>query len=90
MSEHDRLFQILHRLPQDYRPWVDDDRDAGDDFGPDCSGGCRFARWLEDLGKQQLSLDWCVCTNPKSHRCGRLTFEHQGCRAFEAEPDDEQ
>jgi len=85
MCEHERLLQILKRFPQDYRPWGDDDREVGEFFGDDCSCGCRFARWLEDLGEEHLSRDWCVCTNPKSHRCGLLTFEHQGCRAFEME-----
>jgi len=29
------------------------------------------------------SYDWGVCINPKSHRYGLLTFEHQGCPACE-------
>jgi hypothetical protein len=31
------------------------------------------------------SLDWGVCGNPRSHRAGLLTFEHQGCGEFEPE-----
>ena len=30
----------------------------------------------------KLGCDWGVCGNPESHRCGLLTFEHQGCREF--------
>lgn len=49
----------------------------------DCSSLCRHYRVLADVGEQHISLDWGVCSNPKSHRCGLLTFEHQGCPAFE-------
>ena len=38
---------------------------------------------LADVGEQALSMDWGVCTNQRSHRCGLLTFEHQGCPAFD-------
>ena len=82
--DHEDLFTILPLRPEDYRPWGNDDRGA--DHGPDCSGGCRFARWLACTATAPLHLDWCVCTNPASHRCGLLTFEHQGCRAFEPDP----
>ena len=77
MTEHQRLTALMTRKPDDYEPWGNVDRD--EDGGPtgDCSCGCRYARWLEGLP------DWCVCTNPESHRCGLLTFEHQGCRKFE-------
>ena len=77
--EHKRLLLIMPKLPGDYDPWGKTERwkDPKKAY-PDCSSGCRFARWLEgDLG-----ADWCVCTNPKSHRVGLLTFEHQGCQAF--------
>jgi len=83
MSHGDRLSKVLQLRPEDYRPWGTDDRDAN--WGPDCSGGCRWALWLADLPDERLGLDWCVCTNPRSHRRGLLTFEHQGCRAFEGE-----
>ncbi|HEX5053010.1 MAG TPA: hypothetical protein VFZ65_14645 [Planctomycetota bacterium] len=85
MTEHERLLALVPRRREDYQPWGDDDRD--EPYGPDCSCGCRFARWLADTANAKLGLDWCVCTNPASHRCGLLTFEHQGCRAFEPEPD---
>jgi len=52
-----------------------------DDPGPDCSCGCRWYVRLEP----GLQLDWGICRNPASPRCGLLTFEHQGCRAFEAD-----
>lgn len=85
-DEHARLHSILPILASDYADyggaiirWEDPQQAY-----PDCSAGCRFARWLEgDLG-----ADWCVCTNPMSHRCGLLTFEHQGCQRFEPEEED--
>lgn len=56
-------------------------RAAGDD-NPDCSCGCRWARWL----KGALGNDWCVCANPLSPRVGLLMFEHQAGRGcFERE-----
>jgi hypothetical protein len=38
---------------------------------------------------EPFSADWGICANPKSHRCGLLTFEHQGCLAFEEARDDD-
>ncbi|MGH7577399.1 MAG: DUF3027 domain-containing protein, partial [Longimicrobiales bacterium] len=46
----------------------------------DCSSGCQFYLPLDG----ELGADWGVCTNPASHRAGKLTFEHQGCPQFEA------
>jgi hypothetical protein len=76
---HERLFQIVKRLPTDYAPYGQVERDREDgSFAPDCSAGCKFALPLAgDLG-----YDWVVCTNPESPRVGLLTFEHQGCLAF--------
>ncbi len=86
MREHDRLLQLTPRRSEDYTPWGQTERWADPAKAyPDCSGGCRFARWLES----SLGADWCVCTNPASHRCGLLTFEHQGCEAFEPEERDD-
>lgn len=78
---HQVLGLSLVKLPGDYRPWGDDDRDEPT-FGPDCSWGCRHFVPLEE----PFDMDWGVCTNKASHRCGLLTFEHQGCRKFEACP----
>lgn len=81
MTDHKRLLGLVHYHRLDYKPYGLDDRDQGAAPAPDCSSGCRWARWLEgDLG-----MDWCVCTNPLSHRAGLLTFEHQGCRKAEAD-----
>lgn len=75
---HQHLLSIMPKRPQDYDPWGDNVRWANDaDAYPDCSGGCKWAMWLEG------DSDWCVCTNPASHRVGLLTFEHQGCQQFE-------
>jgi hypothetical protein len=83
--EHHRLLRLVKELPQDYQPWGNIDRENVDGkgkFGFDCSCGCKYYRELDG----QLGMDWGVCTNPKSHRVGLLTFEHQGCPKFEQEP----
>jgi hypothetical protein len=84
-EEHKRLLKLVPKRPEDYAPWGNVERWADPNLPyPDCSSGCKFARWLEDLDEENaLSLDWCVCTNPASHRVGLLTFEHQGCQKFE-------
>lgn len=84
-GEHKRLLDLMPRRPEDYDPWGEVKRwaDPHQEY-PDCSCGCRFARWLEG----ELAADWCVCTNAESHRCGLLTFEHQGCQ--QAQPEDEE
>ena len=61
MTEHDRLLKIMPCRPEDYEPWGNVERER-----PDCSSGCKFARWLEG----EIQFDWCVCTNPASHRVG--------------------
>jgi len=76
---HEHLHSIVRRLPSDFEPYGQRSRD--DDWGPDCSCGCRHFEVL-----QILPFDWGVCTNPDSPRCGLLTFEHQGCAKFEADP----
>lgn len=77
MSHHDALWAVCRKLPEDYRPYGNAQRD-----GHDCSGGCMLFYALKDRGGEYLGYDWGVCTNPKSHRCGLLTFEHQGCPQF--------
>lgn len=42
-------------------------------------------RWYYILGGQ-LGQDWGICANPESPRAGLLTFEHQGCPQYEANP----
>lgn len=84
-TTHEHLLNVCKYLPEDYTPygllqrWEHDDQDY-----PDCSCGCR---WYAKLAGE-LGYDWGVCTNPKSHRIGLLTFEHQGCLQFE--PDEEE
>lgn len=65
---HEHLWSICKRLPSDYEPYGEQDRDNGD-----CSSGCKWYLPLEDQ-----PADWGVCSNPKSPRCGLLTFEHMG------------
>jgi hypothetical protein len=60
-----------------------EDANAPGGWWGDCSAGCRHYLVLADVGEQRLSMDWGICTNQRSHRCGLLTFEHQGCPAFE-------
>lgn len=79
MATHEELWQIVKKLPSDFEPWGERDRDA--DYGPDCSCGCIHFVTLE--GK--LGFDWGVCANPKIARAGLLTFEHMGCKEFESE-----
>ena len=72
---YEKLWQIVRRLNTDYEPFGKAERE-----GADCSGGCRhFIKLAGDVGN-----DWGVCSNPESPRAGLLTFEHQGCAAFEA------
>jgi hypothetical protein len=78
-SEHEQLKQIVRRLPENYAPYGNM-AVAQRDPWVDCSRGCRWYRKLAG----PLGVDWGVCTNPWSHRCGLLTFEHQGCLHFEA------
>lgn len=79
---HERLHAVLKTLPSDFGPWGERSRD--DDWGADCSSGCRWFVPLEGT----LRYDWGVCHNLASPRSGLLTFEHQGCREFEASDDD--
>lgn len=66
---HQKLLEIVPKRPADYEPWGEVIRWADDDEAyPDCSMGCVFAAWLEGA----LRFDWCVCTNPASHRTGFL------------------
>lgn len=86
MSEmtHEELWEAARKLPGDYAPYGELDRQTADkngDFGPDCSWGCRYYHTL----KGRRGMDWGVCGNPDSHRCGLLTYEHQGCPKFEPE-----
>lgn len=77
-----RLWQACRSLPGDFRPWGDVDKDdprAPGGFWHDCSSGCVYFLTLQDTAEEPLSLDWGVCVNPRSHRRGLLTFEHQGC-----------
>jgi len=71
---YEKLWKIVRRLDTDYEPYGKTERD-----GSDCSCGCRhFVKLAGDVGH-----DWGVCGNAGSPRAGLLTFEHQGCAAFE-------
>lgn len=77
---HEILISICKRLPEDYPPWGTTGRERGETWLADCSTGCRHYVPL----KGRLGYDWGVCTNPRSHRVGLLTFEHQGCEQYES------
>lgn len=57
--------------------WLDPDYNYRD-----CSHGCKFFIRLHDEKSKGCNFDYGVCTNPKSKRCGLLTYENQagyGC-----------
>lgn len=69
---HDHLLAVVKIFPEDWPQ-------GNPDYTGDCSCGCKWYVGLEE----GFVGDWGVCTNPKSYRCGLLTFEHQGCIEFE-------
>lgn len=85
MRTHKQLLKICKKLMGDYTPWGAVIRWADPKKAyPDCSCGCKY---FVELGQEtKLGADWGVCCNPKSHRCGLLTFEHQGCLNFVSDP----
>jgi hypothetical protein len=76
----DLLWLAVIVRPLDFEPYGLRKRD-----GDDCSCGCRYFLPLDG----ELRLDWGVCANVRSHRCGLLTWEHMGCPQFEARPPEE-
>ena len=79
-SMHDHLWTLCRKLPSDFAPYGERDRDTAEPSA-DCSCGCRhFVPLAGELGN-----DWGICANAKSPRAGLLTFEHQGCPQFESE-----
>jgi hypothetical protein len=75
---HDRLLELAVEMESDFEPYGKRSRDGGDSV--DCSCGCRHYAILAGA----LGADWGICMNKYSPRAGLLTFEHQGCPAFEA------
>jgi hypothetical protein len=87
-AEHWRLHGYIVELdPRDWDGYGLLDRWGGEFAGEacDCSSGCAHYRPLNG----ELGSDWGVCSSPTSHRKGKLTFEHQGCYAFEPGSDPE-
>lgn len=88
----DRLWRACRLLPDDFRPWGEVDKEDPSAPGGswhDCSSGCVHFLALQDTAEAPISLDWGVCANPRSHRWGLLTFEHQGCPEARYEGEDE-
>ena len=79
---HAHLHGLVVHLESDFEPYGKRSRD-GEGCTADCSCGCRHFAVL----KGPLASDWGVCMNARSPRAGLLTFEHQGCPAFEPGPD---
>jgi len=79
---HELFWSIVTKLPSDFEPYGQRSRtkpsERSSDCVSDCSGDCKHFQVL-----QAMPYDWGVCTNPKSPRCGLLTFEHQGCYEYE-------
>jgi hypothetical protein len=75
---HEHLLKIMKTLRADFTPWGERDRDKCECWA-DCSCGCL---WFHTLAGR-AGHDWGICANPDSPRVGLLTFEHQGCPAFE-------
>ena len=71
------IWAALKQLRTHFEPWGERSRE--NDWGPDCSCGCRFFVPLDG----SLASDWGACANPSSLRAGLLTWEHQGCREFD-------
>ena len=80
---HARFMELAVEIESDFEPYGKRGRD-GEDCA-DCSCGCRHFAVLDGA----LGADWGVCMNRNSPRAGLLTFEHQGCPAFEAGTDTE-
>ena len=74
--DHDYLLSITFRHDADFWPYGKLERENY--HCSDCSCGCHYFIELRD----PFSGDWGICANRKSHRCGLLTFEHQGCEKF--------
>jgi hypothetical protein len=73
---HEQLLRIVPTYPEDTAPWGTTKYDK---LKGDCSWGCKHFIPLEGA----IGLDWGVCVNEKSHRCGQLTFEHMMCDYIE-------
>jgi hypothetical protein len=78
-APHELLWTLVKRLPSDFEPYGTRNRD--DDWGADCSCGCKH---YHPLGGAR-GMDWGTCTNVRGPRAGLLTFEHMGCKEFESE-----
>jgi hypothetical protein len=81
---HEQLWQVCQLKPGDYEPYGKHNRLTATrpaEIASDWSGGCKRYHTLSS----PASRDWGVCGNPRSHRAGLLTFEHQGCSEFERE-----
>ncbi len=70
----DKFLRIVRTLESDYQPFG-----KAESNGSDCSSGCRHFFKLAG----ESASDWGVCASSDSPRAGLLTFEHQGCAAFE-------
>ena len=74
--DHETLLRLVIRRHTDFVPYGSRQR-----TGADCSQDCK---WFIRLS-WPFNLNWGICVNNDSPRCGLLTFEHQGCPEFQEE-----
>jgi len=74
---HSRLLDLAIGMESGFEPYGKRSREG--EHWQDCSCGCRHFAALD----RPLGADWGVCMNKNSPRAGLLTFEHQGCPAFD-------
>lgn len=78
---HKDLLKIYVQKPTDFKPYGKRIRNVT----ADCSCGCKYFLPLEG----GLGFDWGVCAHAAGPRSGLLTFEHQGCKEFKADPEED-
>jgi hypothetical protein len=74
-----KLLDLCKILDTDYSDYGGKIRRHSDpDYNySDCSGGCKHFIPLYNQKYRDADVDFGVCTNKRSKRCGLLTFEHQ-------------
>jgi hypothetical protein len=83
-----KLLDLCKVLDTDYSDYGGKIRRHSDpDYNySDCSGGCKHFIPLYNQKYRDADVDFGVCTNKRSKRCGLLTFENQaGYGCFETE-----
>lgn len=82
------LLEVCKILDTDYSEYGGKIRRNNDPdyYYSDCGSGCKYFISLYNEKYRDADIDFGVCTNKKSKRCGLLTYEHQaGYGCFEVE-----